>query len=92
MFSTQPLGYTHRDKLNRVIRLGDCVAWANGKQGTGLTTCIVMGASPQKLRTERMDTGRMNNVLPSNVIVITQQVERNYVGNVGANMDLEATR
>ncbi len=92
MFNTQPLGHIHRDKLNRVIRLGDYVVWANGKQGTGLTICTVMGSSSEKLRLGRMDTGRMTNVRPENVVVITAQVIRNYEGNVGANMDLEATR
>lgn len=92
MINTRPLGYTHRDMMTRVIRLGDYVVWGNKKQGTGLTICIVQGGSSEKIRLQRLDTGKMTNVYPDNVVVISAQVERNLDGNVGANMDLEATR
>ncbi|MGL5566028.1 MAG: hypothetical protein ACRDC4_09905, partial [Plesiomonas sp.] len=81
MFETKPLGYTHRDKLSRVIRLGDYVVWANGKQGNGLVVCIVQGGSPEKIRLERLDNGKMTNARPENMVVISAQVIRNYEGN-----------
>lgn len=92
MIQTMPLGHTHRDLLNRVIRLKDVVVWANRKQGSGMVIAQVEGSTSETLRICRSDTGRFTNVNPGNLIVITAQVERNIAGNVGANMDLEATR
>lgn len=92
MVNTRPLGRTHRDMMTRVIRLGDYVVWGNKKQGTGMTVCIVQGCSSEKIRLQRLDTGRMTNAYPENIVVISAQVEQNLNGNVGANMDLEATR
>ncbi|MGL5014489.1 MAG: hypothetical protein ACRC6V_09405 [Bacteroidales bacterium] len=92
MVTTHPLGYTHRDMMSRVIRLNDYVVWANKKQGSGMVVCTVIGCTKGMLRLERQDNGKLTNAHPENLVVITAQVERNIIGNVGANMDLEATR
>lgn len=91
MIQTFPLSYIHRDRLNRVIRKGDYVIWSNRKQGKGMDVCTVVGDTEETIRISKLD-GRLTNVNPSNTIVITAQVERNVEGNVGANMDMEATR
>lgn len=92
MIQTMPLGHTHRDLLNRVIRSKDIVVWANRKQGSGMVIAEVAGSTVETVRIARSDNGRLTNVNSENLIVITAQVERNIAGNVGANMDLEATR
>lgn len=92
MIQTMPLGHTHRDLLNRVIRSKDIVVWANRKQGSGMVIAEVAGSTSETVRIARSDNGRLTNVNPENLIVLTAQVEKNIAGNVGANMDLEATR
>ncbi|MGL5016378.1 MAG: hypothetical protein ACRC6V_19185 [Bacteroidales bacterium] len=92
MIQTMPLGHTHRDLMNRVIRNKDIVVWANRKQGSGMVIASVEGSTVETVRISRSDTGRLTNVNSNNLIVITAQVEKNVAGNVGANMDLEATR
>lgn len=91
MIRTMPLGHLHRDAMNRVIRQNDIVAWTNRKQGQGLTFCEVQSSTVETIRIAKPD-GRLTNVDPSNVLVITQQVERNAIGNVGANMEFEEAR
>lgn len=92
MIQTMPLGHTHRDLLNRVIRSKDIVVWANRKQGSGMVIAEVAGSTQETVRISRADNGRLTNVNSENLIVISAQVERNIAGNVGANMDMEATR
>lgn len=92
MIQTTPLGHIHRDRLTRVIRNNDIVLWANRKQGQGIVFALVAGSTADTVRIAREDNGRLTNVNPENLVVITAQVERNLIGNVGANMDLEATR
>lgn len=91
MIRTLPLGHTHRDMVNRVIRQGDIVAWTNRKQGKGLTLCKAQSSTAETVRIEKPD-GLLTNVLPTNLMVVTHQIERNIAGNVGANVDLEETR
>ena len=91
MIRTLPLGHTHRDMVHRVIRQGDIVAWTNRKQGNGLLLCKVESSTEETIRVSKPN-GRLTNVLPSNVMVVTHQIERNVAGNVGVNRDLEATR
>lgn len=91
MIHTSPLPHRHRDSLDRVIRVNDYVVWTNKKQGKGLDVCSVVGSTEETIRVSKLD-GRMTNINPANVIVITAQVERNIEGNVGANLDLESTR
>lgn len=91
MINTLPLSYLHRDMLNRVIRANDIVVWANGRQGSMMRVCEVVGSTEETVRI-RKPNGRLTNVTPQRLIVITAQVERNIAGNVGANQDLEATR
>lgn len=88
---THPLAHTHRDLLNRVIRAKDMVLWTNRKKGQALQLCTVESSTAETVRVAKPD-GRLTNVLPTNLVVITAQVEKNLVGNVGVNMDLEATR
>lgn len=91
MIHTLPLSHTHRDMLKRVIRQRDVVAWTNKKYGQGLILCTVESSTVEKIRVSKPD-GTLTNVLPENVMVVTHQVIKNLEGNVGANMDLEATR
>lgn len=91
MIQTYPLPHTHRDVVRRVIRQNDVVVWTNKKYGQGLMLCIVQSSTEETIRIEKPD-GRLTNVNPSNVMVITAQIEKNVAGNVGANQDLEATR
>lgn len=88
MIRTLPLAHIHRDVLHRVIRAQDIVAWTNRKQGSGLVICEVFSSTAETIRI-RKPNGKLTNVDPSNVLVITQQVERNVEGNVGANIDME---
>lgn len=88
MIRTLPLDHLHRDVLHRVIRANDIVAWTNRKQGSGLVICEVYSSTVETIRI-RKPNGRLTNVDPSNVLVITQQVERNVEGNVGANLNME---
>ncbi|MGL5013718.1 MAG: hypothetical protein ACRC6V_05425 [Bacteroidales bacterium] len=89
---TMPLNHTHRDLMNRVIRQDDYVVWTNKKYGTGMIVGQVRSSTEEKIRIQRSDNNRFTNVYPANVVVITTQVERNIAGNIGANLDLEATR
>lgn len=91
MIRTMPLAHLHRDAMNRVIRQNDIVAWTNRKQGQGLIFCEVMSSTAETIRIVK-PCGRLTNVDPSNVLVITHQVERNAIGNVGANMEFEEAR
>lgn len=88
MIRTLPLDHIHRDLIHRVIRANDIVAWTNKKQGSGLVICEVFSSTAETVRI-RKPNGRLTNVDPSNLLVITQQVERNVEGNVGANMNFE---
>lgn len=91
MIHTTPLPHRHRDALQRVIRVNDYVVWSNKKKGMGLEVCSVSGSTEETVRIARL-SGRLTNVSPLNLIVITAQVERNIEGNVGVNTDLESTR
>ena len=79
------LTYQHRDKLARVIQLNDYVVWANGKYGTTMTVCSVVGATEEKVAIMK-SCGRTVRVYPSNLLVITAQVMQNINDNVGANL------
>lgn len=91
MIQTLPLNHTHRDMVLRIIRLRDVVAWTNKKYGQGLILCTVEGSTGEKVRIAKPD-GTLTNVRPDNVMVVTHQVIKNIEGNVGRNVDLEATR
>ncbi|UZV39692.1 hypothetical protein APT65_00089 [Trabzonvirus APT65] len=91
MIRTLPLPTIHRDMLNRVVRMHDVVLWGNKKYGTGISVCTVEGCTGEKLLIKK-PTGTLCRIYPDNCVVITQQIERNIEGNVGANIDLEATR
>lgn len=88
---THPLAHTHRDLLNRVIRAKDMVLWTNRKKGQSLQLCTVEASTDETVRIAKPD-GRLTNVLPTNLVVITAQVEKNLLGNVGANLEAEDLR
>ena len=91
MIQTYPLAHTHRDVVQRVIRQGDIVAWTNKKYGQGMQLCIVQSSTEETVRIQKPN-GRLTNVNPDNLMVVTAQIEKNLAGNVGVNVDLEATR
>lgn len=91
MISTLPLSHTHRDMVGRVIRQGDILVWANGRQGSFMRLVEVMGSTEETVRV-RKPNGRLTNVTPARVLVVTAQMIRNIEGNVGANLDIEQTR
>lgn len=78
--------------MNRVIRNGDYVVWSNGKYGQRMKLCNVVGATEEKINILPVGAHRQTIAYPSNLMVVSAQIERNLEGNVGANMDLEATR
>lgn len=86
------LKHIHRDKLQRVIRPNDYVAWANGKYGKGLEVCKVVGTTEKRVQIFNLEKNKTTYSFPENLLVITQQVEANVEGNVGANRDLEELR
>lgn len=92
MIYTGPLPYIHRDRLRRVIRLNDVVAWTNASRGQGLVFGKIVGATTALVQIERQDSGKMTRVNPESLIVITQQVIDNVENNVGSNVDLEEIR
>lgn len=92
MIPTLPLEVTHRDYLKRVIRNGDIVVHTNHRQSSGYTIATVRGAGKVQVKLTDLTTGEKFRSYPRNLIVLTQQVEKNMEGNVGANIDLEATR
>lgn len=79
------LSHLHRDMLNRVIQQSDIVAWTNGKYGQRLQFCRVESTTNQTVRIIKPN-GRLTNVSPSNLLVVTQQINDNYERNVGINM------
>lgn len=87
------LKHIHRDMLNRVIKIGDHIAWANSDYGSKIRIGIVTHTTPKKvyfiLPTE---DNRESRAYPINMLVITQQVLENIKGNVGGSKDLEDTR
>ena len=52
----------------------------------------VVGVTKQKVRIHVLSSGKTTLSYPKNLVVITQQVNANLEGNVGANMDLEESR
>lgn len=92
MIPTLPLEVIHRDHLKRVIRNGDIVVHTNHRQSTGYTLCTVYGAGKAQVKLKRIDNGEKLRAYPRNLIVLTQQIECNMEGNVGANISYEEKR
>ena len=86
------LSRTHRDKLQRVIRMDDYVVWSNGKYNQTMEIARVVGVTDQKVRINVISSQSTTLAYPTNLIVISAQIVANLEGNVGANMDIEATR
>lgn len=86
------LDYLHRDKLNRVLKYDDIVVWSNGKYNQPMEIARVVGVTKLKVRIHVLSQNKTTLSYPKNLIVITQQVNANLQGNVGANTDLEETR
>ena len=67
----------HRDLLNRVIKNGDYLAWANGAYGAGITLARCVGSHAQKIDLVILGEEQIRYVRPENVIVITNQIRAN---------------
>ncbi|MGL5582108.1 MAG: hypothetical protein ACRDCE_14290, partial [Cetobacterium sp.] len=63
-----------------------------GKYGQRMRLCEVMNATEEKVNILPVGSQRVTIAYPSNLMVVTAQIEKNVEGNVGANLDLEATR
>lgn len=79
------LNFLHRDILNRVIKQNDYVVWSNGKYGQQMQICSVESATELTVRIVKPD-GRLTNVSPKKLLVVTQQILDNVNNNVGANL------
>ncbi|QQG33682.1 hypothetical protein PQC34_gp052 [Cronobacter phage A24] len=86
------LNHIHRDMLHRVIKHEDIVVWSNGKYNQKMRLARVVDTTPQKVRIQLIDSQTTTLARPKNLIVISAQIAANLEGNVGANMDMEATR
>lgn len=86
------LSHVHRDMIHRVLRHGDIVVWSNGKYNQKMKLARVLDTTPLKVRIEVIDEQRTTLAEPKNMLVISAQIQANLDGNVGANMDMEATR
>lgn len=86
------LNHVHRDMLHRVLRHEDIVVWSNGKYNQKMRLARVIDTTPQKVRIQLIDSQTTTLAQPKNLIVISAQIQANLDGNVGANMDMEATR
>ncbi len=79
------LRHNHRDICQRVIVDGDYLLWGNKNQGYGLTMVRCIGATSQYVRIIVIETNYETLVKPENLMVVTQQLQSNLDGNVGAN-------
>lgn len=84
--------HIHRDRLGRVIKHGDYVVWNTGMQTKELTLGEVVQTYPQMVGMRLLDDTLMERedrrlqitkVRPSNVVVVTAQIQANIEGNVG---------
>ena len=79
------LGHNHRDIAQRVIVEGDYLLWGNKNQGYGLQMVRCIGSTTQYVRIIVIENNYETLVKPDNLMVITQQLQSNFDGNVGAN-------
>ncbi len=79
------LNHNHRDIVNRVIVHGDYLLWGNKNQGYGLTHVRCIGSTECFVKVIVMETNQETLVKPDNLMVVTQQLQANIDGNVGAN-------
>lgn len=87
------LKHIHRDMLNRVIKHGDYIAWANSDYGSKIRIGVVSHTTAKKVYfTLPAEENRLTRAFPKNMLVITNQVMANIEGNVGLNQHLEETR
>lgn len=100
------LPHIHRDRLNRVIRIGDYVLWAPNVAKVRFIFGTVTGVTRKRVYVKLMqDIQRKDeegNILPvreypirlksENLLVITQQVLANIEGNVGGSQEFEQSR
>ena len=75
----------HRDMMNRIIKHGDYIAWANSDYGSKIRIGVVDHMTKKKVYfILPLEDNRMTRAFPENMIVITSQVKANIEGNVGA--------
>ena len=70
--------FYHRDLLNRVIKIGDYVAWANKSHGANLKIARVVGSHPIRVDLMVVGEDQIRYVTPTNLIVLTQQIRANF--------------
>lgn len=81
--------FYHRDMLGRFIKNRDVVAWSIGNQGYLLKVLQVVGSTAKRVKVYDPEKGKSKDVLPSNCIVITQQVLANIEHNVAGSDQIE---
>lgn len=82
-----------RDRLQRVIQVGDIAVWTNKKYGKGIDLVRVVGFNKRSLSVINLATKVKTRVEDmNNLLVITAQITANMAENVGANLDLERYR
>lgn len=81
--------YYHRDMLGRYIKNRDIVAWSIGNQGYLLKVLQVVGSTAKRVKVYDPEKGKSKDVLPTNCIVITQQVLNNIERNVASSENID---
>lgn len=84
--------YYHRDMLGRFIKNRDLVAWSIGNQGYLLKVLQVVGSTAKRIKVYDPEKGKSKDVLPSNCIVITQQVLDNISRNVAHSDQIDGEK
>jgi hypothetical protein len=79
----------HRDMLGRFIKNRDLVAWSIGNQGYLLKVLQVVGSTTKRVKVYDHEKGKTKSVLPTNCIVITQQVQDNIRRNVAQSNEID---
>jgi len=81
--------FYHRDMLGRYIKNRDIVAWSIGNQGYLLRVLQVVGSTAKRVKVYDPEKGKSVDVLPTNCIVITQQVLDNIQRNVAHSENVD---
>lgn len=80
------LSHNHRDISQRIITEGDYLLWGNKNQGYGLQMVRCTGSTALFVRIITLSSNYETLVKPENLMVVTQQLQSNIDGNVGANL------
>lgn len=81
--------FYHRDMLGRFIKNRDIVAWSIGNQGYLLKVLQVVGSTAKRIKVYDPEKQKCKDVLPTNCIVITQQIMDNIARNVASSDSVE---